>query len=56
METAVHLTDEEISELKDFTQESDTFAALHRAIREYIRYAKRMRLKELAGKVTMEDN
>ncbi|MFO0966266.1 MAG: hypothetical protein U0793_11875 [Gemmataceae bacterium] len=56
METKVHLTAEQLSELRELTQESDPPAALQHAVREFIRYAKRMRLKQLANQVTMEDN
>ena len=56
MTTVLHLSDNELSELKDLTKENDTSAALRLALNEYIRYAKRMRLKELSGQVEMEDN
>lgn len=56
METTIHLSDAEVSDLKDLTREGDTTAALRTALVEYIRYAKRMRLKELSGRVEIEDN
>jgi hypothetical protein len=56
MTTALDLTDEELSELRELTKEKDASAALRMALVEYIRYAKRMRLKELSGQVEMQDN
>jgi hypothetical protein len=56
MTTMLDLTEKELSELKDLTKEKDASAALRLALVEYIRYAKRMRLKELSGQVEMDDN
>jgi hypothetical protein len=56
MTTAVDLSEKELSELKALTNETDAAAALRVAVAEYIRYAKRMRLKELSDQVEMEDN
>ena len=56
MTTALDLTEKELSELKDLTKENDPSTALRLAVAEYIRYAKRMRLKELSGQVEMQDN
>jgi hypothetical protein len=56
MTTVLDLTEKELSELKDLTNENDASAALRMALVQYIRYAKRMRLKELSGKVEMQDN
>jgi hypothetical protein len=56
MTTMLDLTDKELSELKELTKESDPSAALRLALMEYIRFAKRIRLKELSEQVEMEDN
>jgi len=56
MSTAIELTEQELAELRSFTNQSDPAAALRSAITEYLRFARRMRLKELSGKVVMDDN
>ncbi len=56
MTTALDLTDNELSELRELTKEKDATVAVRMALVEYIRYAKRMRLKELSGQVEMQDN
>ena len=56
MTTVLELPDEELKELQKLTKKIDVAAALRMAMREYIRYAKRMQLKKLAGKVTMQEN
>lgn len=56
MSTNVELTEQELAELKRFTNESDAAVAVRRAMSEYLRFARRMRLKELSGRVEMDDN
>jgi hypothetical protein len=56
MTTILDLSDKELLELKELTKEKDASAALRLALHEYVRYAKRMRLKELSDQVEMEDN
>jgi hypothetical protein len=56
MTATVDLTEQEIAELKGLTRESDPAAAVRVAMAEYLRYAKRMRLKELSGRLTMDEN
>jgi len=56
MTTVLELPDEELKELQKLTRKKDVAAAVRVAMREYIRYAKRMQLKKLAGKVTMREN
>jgi hypothetical protein len=56
MTTVLELPDDELEELRKLTKKKDIAAALRMALREYIRYAKRMQLKKLAGKVTMREN
>lgn len=56
MTAIVHLTDDEIKDLRELTQVDDTEGAVRSALDEYRRYARRMRLKELSGQVEMKDN
>ena len=56
MTAQVHLTDEELNDLRELTRVDDAEGAVRSALDEYRRYARRMRLKELSGQVTMEDN
>jgi len=56
MTATVQLSEEEIRDLCDLTQRTSADAAVRSALDEYRRYARRMRLKELSGKVTVEEN
>ena len=56
MTTLVDLSDQEIAELKELTNQADVAAAIRTAMTEYLRYVRRMRLKELSGKVEMLEN
>ena len=56
MSTTVDLTEQELSELRAFTKQADAAAAVRSAMLEYLRFARRMRLKELSGTVTMDEN
>ena len=56
MTATINLNDEEVKDLRDLTQVNDVVDAVRRALDEYRRYARRMRLKELSGKVAMDDN
>ena len=56
MVTTVDLTDEEVADLKELTNQSDPAEAIRTAMKGYLRYARRMRLKELSGRVEMLDN
>ena len=56
MPTTIDLTEHELSELRTFTNQADAAAALRSAMLEYLRFARRMRLKELSGKVVMDEN
>ena len=56
MPTVVDLTEQEIAELKEHTQQTDVAAAVRIAMTEYLRYVRRMQLKELSGRVQMQDN
>ncbi|MBC8876307.1 MAG: hypothetical protein H8E44_43320 [Planctomycetes bacterium] len=56
MSTVVELTEQELTELKTLTNEADAALAVRSAMTEYLRFARRMRLKELSGQVKMEEN
>jgi len=56
MTATIHLSDEEIKDLCDLTRIDNAERAVLSALEEYRRYARRMRLKELSGQVTMEEN
>jgi hypothetical protein len=53
---SLDVSDEQLTTLIELTGQSDPALAIHAAIRDYIGYAKRMRLKGLAGRVQMTDN
>jgi hypothetical protein len=56
MPTVVELTEEELAELRESTQEADPAVAVRTAMREYLRYVRRMQLKQLSGRVEMQEN
>ena len=56
MTTLVDLTDQELTELKSLTNLADPAAAVRCATTEYLRFARRKRLKDLSGRVEMEEN
>jgi len=56
MVTSIELSEQELAELRDLTKQSDSMEAIRVAMRDYIRYARRMRLKQLSGQVEMTDN
>jgi len=56
MVTSIGLSEQELAELRDLTKQSDSKEAIRVAMRDYIRYARRMRLKQLSGQVEMTDN
>ncbi len=56
MVTSIDLSEQELAELRELTQQEDSTQAIHAAMRDYIRYARRMQLKQLTGQVTMTDN
>lgn len=56
MTATVQLSDQELADLQSLTRQQDATAALRAAMQEYIRYAKRMRLKSMAGKLDIDDN
>jgi hypothetical protein len=52
----VQLTDKELAELKELTKQADPSAAVLTAMHDYLRYARRMQLKQLSGRVRIQDN
>jgi len=56
MIATINLNDDEVKDLRDLTQVGDVAGAVRRALDEYRRYARRMRLKEISGQVAMDDN
>jgi len=56
MVTNVDLTPSEIDELLALTNRSDPVEAIRIAMHEYMRHRRRAILRELPGRVEMEDN
>lgn len=56
MTAQVYLTDEELNDLRELTSVDDAEGAVRSALTEFRRYARRIKLKELSGQLTMEDN
>jgi len=56
MTATVHLTDEELQDLRELTHVDSAEGAVRTALDEYRRFARRMLLKEMSGKVAMQDN
>ena len=56
MSTTVHLTDEEVADLTELTKLTDPAAAVRAAMHDYVRHARRMQLKQLSGRVRIQDN
>ena len=55
MSTVLELTEQEIADLKAVTNADDVQSAIRTAMTEYVRYVRRMQLKELSGRVEMLD-
>jgi len=56
MTASVNLSAEEIAEIQALTKQGDLSEAIHTAMVEYVRYARRQELKTLSGRVEMQDN
>ncbi len=54
--TSIDLNEQEIAELKSLTNQAEAAVAVRCATTEYLRFARRKRLKELSGQVQMDDN
>ena len=56
MPVILDLSEQEIAELKVFTNQTEPTAAAYSAIIDYLRLARRLQLKSLSGRVAMPDN
>ena len=56
MSTVVDLSEQDLAELKALTKQTDAAAAVRAAMSDFLRYVRRMRLKELSGQMKMQDN
>lgn len=56
MVTSIQLSEQELADHRELTNETDAAAAVRVAMQDYIRFARRMRLKQLSGKLEMQDN
>ncbi|MCR9293267.1 MAG: hypothetical protein NXI32_11145 [bacterium] len=56
MVTTIQLSEQELSDLKALTKQTDPEAAVRAAMQDYLRYARRLQLKQLSGQVQMQDN
>lgn len=56
MTATVHLTDEELNDLRELTHVDSADEAVRTALDEYRRHARRMRLKEMSGQVGIQEN
>ncbi|MCG8585476.1 MAG: hypothetical protein MI757_12260 [Pirellulales bacterium] len=56
MVTNIELSDQELADLKELTNQQDAAEAIRAAMLDYLRYARRMQLKELSGRVQLTDN
>jgi hypothetical protein len=56
MSTMIQLTDEELADLQELTKQTDPATAVRVAMQDYVRYARRMQLKQLSGRVRMQVN
>jgi hypothetical protein len=54
--TTVRISDEELADLKELTRQTDPEAAVRTAMHDYVRYARRLQLKQLSGQVRIQDN
>lgn len=52
----IHLTNEELADLRELTKLDDPAEAVRAVIQDYLRYARRTRLKQLSGRVRIQDN
>jgi hypothetical protein len=56
MSTIVELTEQQLAELQQLTNQNDASTAIQTALAEYLRYVRRTQLKALSGRVEMEDS
>jgi hypothetical protein len=56
MPITLDLTDDELAQLREFTQQDDPVAAVRTAMSEFIRHSLRMQLLQMPGNVDFVDN
>jgi predicted DNA-binding protein YlxM (UPF0122 family) len=57
MDARVNFTDREIADLKEYTNEAVLADAVRKAMREYLGYARRLRLlQKFAGRIELLEN
>jgi len=56
MATSIEFSEQELAELRELTDQNDSAEAIRVAVHDYVRYARRMRLKQLSGQLEMLDN
>jgi hypothetical protein len=56
MSRVVELSEQVLAEPQQLTNQAEASTAVRVALTEYLRYARRMQLKDLSGRITMEDN
>ena len=54
--TTLHLTDEELADLQQLTNQTDPAEAVRAAMHDFVRYVRRIQLKTLSGQVRIQDN
>ncbi len=52
---SIHLTDEELAELRELTRQTDATAAVRAAMQDYMRHARRLQLKKLSGRIRIQN-
>jgi hypothetical protein len=55
MSTTVDLSEQELNDLKVYTKRADASEAVRSAMMAYLRFARRIQLKEMSGQVQMEE-
>lgn len=55
MVVSITLEPSELAELQELTSTADPEAAIRSALREFVRFAKRQRLKQLSGRVQIDE-
>lgn len=56
MTTTVEVSTDQLAEVQAASQEPDPQAAVRIAMEEYLNYVRRLQLKQLSGRVQMDDN
>jgi hypothetical protein len=55
MVVSITLEPSELAELQEFTSTADPESAVRSALREFVRFAKRQRLKQSSGQVQVDE-